>query len=98
MIKDKAQKKPAGFVGLQYRNEDYNDGKEGCYISIGILPEFRGKGYAKSNVIKAIKSFTSPEDDLLWTVNKGNDASVALYNSLVNSGKIPNKNFKLVIT
>ena len=98
MIKDKSTGKPAGFVGLQYRSENYNDDKEGCYVSIGVLPEFRGKGYAKANVIKAIKSFTSPTDDLLWTVNKGNDASVALYNSIVNSGKIPNKTFKLVIT
>lgn len=98
LIRDKVSKGLAGFVGLQKRELSYNDNNPAYYISIGVLPEYRGRGIAKHNVLKAIKSFTSKDDDLLWTVNKGNDASIALYNSLVNSGEIPNKKFKLVIT
>lgn len=82
-----------GFIGLQmYRDMDTDDGF-GNYISIGLLPEFRGKGIAKKFLLKFLKGIN--DDNLIWTCNKNNKASKNLLNSL---NKVLDNKINLIIT
>lgn len=60
--------KQAGFTGWQFRHDP--DGKKVGYYAIGLLPEFRGKGYAKAALrqlfagkpadVSAVRAFIVP--------------------------------------
>lgn len=79
LIRDK-DNNAVGFKGLQIRND--NGDKKTAYYSIGILPEYRGHGYAS----KALKTLLADSLDKgynhLYTVHKDNKPSLALYNNL----------------
>lgn len=74
---------PAGFIGYQHRNRD---NKEIGYVSIGLLPEYRGKGLAKKAMREHIEDLLSAKDKLgfnklLWTASKDNNGSINLFKS-----------------
>lgn len=51
MVRSASTKEPAGFVGWQERNRD---NRRVGYYTVGILPAFRGEGFAKEAVAKII--------------------------------------------
>lgn len=79
IVKDKLTEKSAGFVGWQTRTQ--NGKRIGSY-SIGILPEFRGNGFAKEAVAKIVKEKAKEVDEVKSYVKKENTKSKALAKSL----------------
>lgn len=78
LVKDAATDMPAGFVGLQKRA---HDGKMHGYYVIGILPEFRRRGLAKSALHKMMKEAAGEVDDFRAFIAEHNAPSVALAES-----------------
>lgn len=79
-VRDNETEKIAGFVGWQQHTEP--DGvKIGSY-SIGILPEFRGRGFAKEAVAKVLKEKVAGVDRVVSYIVTGNKASDNLAKSL----------------
>lgn len=79
-IRDNATEKIAGWVGWQEHYDD-NGKKVGSY-SIGILPEYRGKGLAKEAVAKIIMEKVAHVDRVVSYIVPGNKASESLAHSL----------------
>lgn len=79
LIRDNMTKAAAGFVGWQ---EMIEDGKRVGSYSIGILPEYRQKGFAKEAVAKILRIKSAAVDEVRAYVMKHNDPSTALANSL----------------
>lgn len=86
LVRDPGTLKAAGFVGWQERKE-----KAGLasgrllkvgYYSIGILPEYRGNGYAKDAVAQVIREKSASVDVVRAFIVPGNNSSMALAKSL----------------
>ena len=72
--------KVAGFVGWQ--TIDHPDGYKAGYYSVGILPEFRGKGLAKTACRTLIAENGAGVKQVRALIVDGNDASEKLAKSL----------------
>lgn len=79
LIRDNMTKAAAGFVGWQELVE--NGRKVGSY-SIGILPEYRQKGFAKEAVSKILRIKSASVDEVRAYVMQHNAPSHALADSL----------------
>lgn len=79
LIKDASNNEPIGFVGWQEHQEV---GKTIGSYSIGILPEYRGKGFAKEAVAKVIREKAANVDIVYSYVKPDNTSSLKLANSL----------------
>lgn len=79
LIRDKMTKQAAGFVGWQTM---YRDGKKVGSYSIGVLPEYRNKGFAKEAVAKIISKKAATVDKVVAYVKSDNYKSKALAGSL----------------
>lgn len=79
LIRDAMTKAAAGFVGWQETYEGFK--KIGSY-SIGILPEYRNKGFAKEAVAKILLEKSANVDEVRSFICDWNDKSKALANSL----------------
>lgn len=79
LIRDKMTKQAAGFVGWQESTE--HGRKIGSY-SIGILPEFRGCGFAKEAVAKIVRAKAASVDEVRAYIMSHNAPSKALAHSL----------------
>lgn len=79
IIRDRMTKKACGVVGWQ----EFDEGgiRVGSY-SIGILPEYRGSGFAKEAVAKIVSAKSAGVDEVRAYVKSGNDPSKALARSL----------------
>jgi GNAT superfamily N-acetyltransferase len=79
MVREASSMTPAGFVGWQVRQE-----KEGAvgYYSIGILPEYRGRKFAKLAVAKLIEKKAQTVDKVKAYIMPDNQPSIGLANSL----------------
>lgn len=78
-IRDKQTEKIAGFVGWQ---EIKQAGKKVGSYTIGILPEYRGKGFAKEAVAKILLEKSAGVDTVRAYVMHHNGPSKALAKSL----------------
>lgn len=79
LVRDNMTKAAAGFVGWQEMLE--NGRRVGSY-SIGILPEYRNKGFAKEAVSKILQIKSACVDEVRAYVMKHNTPSHALADSL----------------
>lgn len=79
IVRDNMTKAAAGFVGWQEMLE--NGRRVGSY-SIGILPEYRNKGFAKEAVSKILQIKSACVDEVRAYVMKHNAPSHALADSL----------------
>ena len=79
LIRDNMTKAAAGFVGWQ--EQRIGGRKVGSY-SIGILPEFRSKGFAKEAVAKIIREKSARVDEVRSYVCPHNVKSKGLASSL----------------
>lgn len=79
LIKDASTNEPVGFVGWQ---EIKREGKKVGSYSIGILPEYRNKGFAKEAVAKVIREKAAGVDEVRSYVCPHNYRSKGLANSL----------------
>lgn len=79
LIRDAMTKEAAGFVGWQVLRE--NGRKVGSY-SIGILPEYRSKGFAKEAVARVIQKKAASVDEVRSYICSHNYRSKGLANSL----------------
>lgn len=79
LIRDNMTKAAAGFVGWQ---ETIQDGKKVGSYSIGILPEYRNRGFAKEAVSKILQVKSACVDEVRAYVMKHNGPSHALADSL----------------
>lgn len=75
---------PIGFVGLQKRVSD--NGDVNGYYSIGILPEYRGHGYAKQAVqhLLSLPESQKGVKEFKAYISKHNVPSLKLFDSLKN--------------
>lgn len=83
-----------GFIGLQkYRLLPNNceDNDYANYISIGILPQYRGNGIATYALNKILSN--GDLNNLYWLCNKNNKASIKLFLAI---NKILNNKIKLL--
>lgn len=78
-IRDSQTEKIAGFVGWQ---EVKQNGKKVGSYSIGILPEYRGRGFAKEAVAKILLKKAAGVDSVCAYVMSHNAPSKKLANSL----------------
>ena len=80
LIKDK-DNNLAGFTAVQVR--DNLKDKPTAFYSVGILPEYRGKGLASIFLRKLIEENKGKDYKHTYTVHKDNKPSLSLYNNLV---------------
>jgi RimJ/RimL family protein N-acetyltransferase len=79
LIRKSASSQPVGFVGWQERRKGH---KKVGYYSIGILPEYRGSGFAKEAVQQVISEKSAGVDEVRALIIHTNTASKALAGSL----------------
>lgn len=79
VIKEASTGTPCGVVGWQ---EFTDAGRRVGSYSIGILPEFRGNGFAKEAVAKVIREKSAHVDEVRAYVKHGNNPSMKLAASL----------------
>lgn len=79
LVRDSLTKAAAGFVGWQ--EVPMHGRKVGSYY-VGILPEYRGNGFAKEAVAKIIQKKASGVDEVRAFVMASNRPSKALAKSL----------------
>lgn len=79
LIRDNMTKAAAGFVGWQ---EQMERGKKIGSYSIGILPEYRGNGFAKEAVAKIIQKKAARVDEVRSYVCSHNNRSKGLAKTL----------------
>lgn len=79
VVKEASTGKACGVVGWQ----EFNEGRRriGSY-SIGILPEYRGNGFAKEAVAKVVREKSVGVDEVRAYVVNGNEPSTRLAESL----------------
>lgn len=80
----KHEGEPVGFVGWQ---ETTDRGRKIGYYSIGILPEHRNKGYAKSAIRQMLSKQANTVDEVRAAVVSTNVPSLALNSSIVSMSK-----------
>ena len=84
LIREKQSNVAVGFTGWQVRHDRDQDGsiyKVG-YYSIGVLPEYRGNGYAREAVAKLISEKAATVDKVRAMIVEGNEPSIGLARSL----------------
>ncbi len=83
LIREPGSRKAAGFVGWQEIRERKDGGtvKVG-YYSIGILPEYRGNGYATEAVSQVIREKSASVDVVRAFIVPGNSPSESLARAL----------------
>lgn len=74
-IRDKNSSKPVGFVGFQVFRKQ---AKKVGYYTIGILPEYRRKGYAKAALQALVREKAGAVDDIRAYIMSHNGPSLAL--------------------
>ncbi len=79
LIRDRDTAKSAGFVGWQEFDEG---GKRVGYYSIGILPEYRNRGFAKEAVAAVIEAKSANVDSVRAYIVDTNTPSLGLAASL----------------
>lgn len=79
MIREASTQQPVGFTGWQERKEN---GKKIGYYSIGILPEYRNKGFAKQAVQNLLKEKAANVDQVRALIVPSNKPSINLANTL----------------
>lgn len=80
LVMEKQSNYPVGFVGWQERRKDVD--KKVGYYTIGILPEYRGQGFAKEAVSKLIAEKSSGVDEVRAYIVDTNTPSRKLAESL----------------
>ena len=75
LVRTKEASTPIGFVGWQNRVEC---GKTIGYYSVGLLPEYRGQGYAKAAVAKLIAEKSAGVDEVHALIHQSNTSSLRL--------------------
>jgi GNAT superfamily N-acetyltransferase len=75
LVRTKSASTPIGFVGWQVRREG---GQRVGYYTVGLMPEHRGKGYAKEAVQKLISIKSAGVDTVKALIQKDNAPSIAL--------------------
>lgn len=79
LVKESNSSEPVGFVGWQrFQELDKNVG----YYAVGILPEYRECGFAKSAVAQLIREASTDCDTVRAMIVKHNEPSKALARSL----------------
>jgi len=78
-VRTKSANTPIGFVGWQNRIEN---GKTIGYYSVGLLPEYRGQGYAKEAVAKLIAEKSAGVDEVRALIHQSNTSSLRLAEAL----------------
>jgi ribosomal protein S18 acetylase RimI-like enzyme len=79
LVRTKSASTPVGFVGWQVRREG---GKRVGYYTVGLMPEHRGRGYAKEAVQKLITIKSAGVDVVRALIQKDNAKSIALAEAL----------------
>lgn len=79
MIREASTKAPVGFVGWQERPEGF---KKIGYYAVGVLPEYRSRGYGKKAVAQLISQKSASVDEVRAFIVEGNRPSMALAASL----------------
>lgn len=79
LVKHAKTKEPVGFTGWQVQNEGTR--KVGFY-SIGILPEYRGNGFAKSAIAQLLRRKMAEVDEVRAFIMPHNKPSIALAEQL----------------
>lgn len=79
LVKDSKTKQAVGFTGWQVAHEGF---KKVGYYSIGILPEFRGNGFAKAALSKLIRVKSATVDEVRAFIAPHNKPSIELANRL----------------
>lgn len=94
---------PVGFIGIQPNRviTELQNGSYGDYISVGISPDFRGKGIASSIIPKVLKELICDMgcklSNPIWTVLSSNKASIKLFNKINNDDFVKHLKIKLII-
>lgn len=79
LIRDASTKKAIGFTGWQ----EFKQGSRRVgYYSIGILPEYRGNGFAKAAVAQLLHQKAAGVDQVKAYIVRSNKPSIALAKSL----------------
>ena len=79
MIRQASTNEAVGFTGWQERAED---GKRVGYYSVGVLPEYRGNGFAKRAVSQLLAKKASTVDKVQAFIMSHNRKSMNMANSL----------------
>lgn len=79
LVRDTMTKAAAGFIGWQVQKE--NGHKVGSYY-VGMLPEYRGRGFAKEALAKILTKNASTVDEVRAYIMAHNAPSKALAGSL----------------
>jgi RimJ/RimL family protein N-acetyltransferase len=79
LVKDAKTKKAVGFTGWQVQKRG---SRKIGYYSIGILPEYRGNGFAKSAVSQLLRSKIAEVDEVRAFIVPHNTPSMALAEQL----------------
>lgn len=83
LVREPHTRKAAGFVGWQDRRErERGRTVKVGYYSIGILPEFRGNGYATEAVSQVIREKSAGVDVVRAFIVPGNNPSESLARAL----------------
>lgn len=85
MIREASTGKAIGFTGWQERRERSKPGapmQKVGYYSIGVLPEYRGNGYAKAAVSKLLGIKAASVDRVQAFIVPGNERSLGLAKAL----------------
>jgi len=79
LVRKSATLEPIGFLGWQERSENM---KKIGYYAVGILPEFRGKGFAKQAVASLLAEKAPTVDNVRAMIADHNAPSLALASAL----------------
>jgi RimJ/RimL family protein N-acetyltransferase len=79
MIRKASTNEAVGFTGWQER---WEDGEKVGYYSIGVLPEYRGHGFAKKAVSQIIAKKASSVDKVKAFILPHNKRSISMATSL----------------
>lgn len=83
LVREKSSSTPIGFVGWQERPEQTRRGRiKVGYYSIGVLPAYRGNGYAREAVGKLLGMKSASVDEVRALVKQHNQPSLRLAASL----------------
>lgn len=83
LVREKSSSAAVGFVGWQERQERSPAGlRKVGYYSIGVLPAFRGNGFAREAVGKLLGMKSASVDEVRALVKQHNEPSLRLAASL----------------
>lgn len=91
-----------GYIGIQPNRyiSELDNQEMGDYISVGILPKYRGYGISKKMIPQLLEEYENtvhPLNNPVWTVHEDNTASIRLYNSLLKNEYIRKLGIQLII-